>query len=64
MRFRLVIIIALFFLNCEDKQTSKQTNTSKQKDTIVEKPKEITKKKTEPEFPVLTDNNAMEFFLE
>ncbi|MBO6880443.1 MAG: peptidylprolyl isomerase [Winogradskyella sp.] len=64
MRFRLVIVIALFFLNCEDKQTSKQTNTSKQKDTIVEKPKEIPKKKTKPEFPVLTDNNAMEFFLE
>ncbi|WP_430467815.1 peptidylprolyl isomerase [Winogradskyella ouciana] len=64
MRFRLVVIITLFFLNCEDKQTSKQTNTSKQKDTIVEKHKEIPKKKTEPEFPKLTDNNAMEFFLE
>lgn len=64
MKFRLILIITLFLWNCEDKQTSKQTKSTTPKDTIVEKVKEIPKKTIEPEFPKLTDNNAMEFFLE
>lgn len=65
MKFRLVICVALILLNCEDKQTPKQTDTSITKDTVVTKKVETTPIKNETsEFPVLTDNNAMEFFLE
>ena len=64
MRFRLVVIMILLLWNCEDKQTSKKSTSSTQKDTVTEKTKTTPKKKTEPKFPKLTDNNAMEFFLE
>ncbi|WP_282044090.1 peptidylprolyl isomerase [Winogradskyella flava] len=63
MKFRLVVILVLILWNCEDKQTSKQTNTSKQKDTLVENAKEVPKKQRTSEFPLLTNDNAMEFFL-
>lgn len=66
MRFQLLFIIILFLWNCEDKQTSKNTNTTAAKDTVTTKVKTEPKKKTKKtsEFPVLTDANAMEFFLE
>ncbi|WP_179349246.1 peptidylprolyl isomerase [Winogradskyella pacifica] len=68
MRFQLVfpmiIGFGLLLLSCEDKQTSKKTNTTVVKDSIKSKPKVETKETTTSEFPLLTDNNAMEFFLE
>ncbi|MBV7267809.1 peptidylprolyl isomerase [Winogradskyella luteola] len=64
MRFRWVVIMVLFLWNCEDKQTSKQTNTSTTKDSIGDKSKVVNEKQPKPEFPILTDSNAMEFFLD
>lgn len=68
MRFQLVfpmiIGFGLLLLSCEDKQTSKKTNTTVVKDSIKSKPKVETKETIASEFPLLTDNNAMEFFLE
>ncbi|EPR70690.1 Peptidyl-prolyl cis-trans isomerase [Winogradskyella psychrotolerans RS-3] len=67
MRFQLVfpmiIGFGLLLLSCEDKQTSKKTNTTVVKDSIKSKPKVESKKPATSEFPLLTDNNAMEFFL-
>jgi len=67
MRFLLVLFIVFLFLNCEDKKTSNITTTTK-KDTTAfgQKLKTNTKKNKEKtsDFPVLTDDNAMEFFLE
>ena len=63
MRFLLGVFVSLLFFNCEDKQTSKQTNTTGVKDSVIIKPKSI-QKKIESEYPKLTDTNAMEFFLE
>jgi cyclophilin family peptidyl-prolyl cis-trans isomerase len=65
MRFLLVVMTIICILSCEDKQTSKQTKTSVVKDSIVKKPQtKKTKKKIKSEFPLLTNANAMEFFLE
>jgi len=68
MKFRLlfpmVIGIGLLLLNCEDKQTSKKTDTTIAKDSTVTQTKVTTKKKQEIDYPKLTDANAMEFFLE
>jgi len=68
MKFRLlfpiVIGIGLLLLNCEDKQTSKKTDTTVVKDSTISKPENKLKKTLKPEYPRLTDNNAMEFFLE
>ena len=65
MRFQLMFIIVLFLWNCEDKQTSKNSNTTVVKDTITkEKPTQKKKAKKTSKFPVLSDDNAMEFFLE
>ncbi|MCT4628258.1 peptidylprolyl isomerase [Winogradskyella sp.] len=64
MRFQLIIIVVLFLWNCEDKQSSKQTTSTTPKDSIIQKPKETNKKVSSPEFPILSDDNAMEFFLE
>lgn len=62
MKIRLVILLTLFLWNCEDKQTSKQTKKTTTKDSVVETIEQKPEKK--PKFPVLTDKNAMEFFLE
>lgn len=64
LMFPMIIGFGLLLLSCEDKQTSKKTNTTVIKDSIKSKPKVDTKKITTSEFPLLTDNNAMEFFLE
>ena len=66
MRFLLLFFTILFLWNCEDKQTSKNSNTTTVKDTITTKEKSTPKKKAKKvsEFPILTDDNAMEFFLE
>ncbi len=65
MRLILCFSLCLFFLNCEDKKTSK-LNTVTKKDSIVaqKKLKKKTVKNQEREFPLLTDKNAMDFFLE
>ena len=63
MRFLLSLCTILLFLNCEDKQTSKQTETSIVKDSVKQKTAKVSKPKGN-EYPKLTDNNAMEFFLE
>lgn len=64
MRVLLGVCILLLVLNCEDKQTSKQTNTPIVKDSVVTTDKKTPKKKKTPRYPRLTDQNAMEFFLE
>ena len=66
MRITLYFFCFFLLLNCEDNQSKKKNNETlkhqiqkeeivKQKDTIVE---------SKREFPLLTDKNAMEFFLE
>ena len=63
MRFICVIFLLALF-NCGEQNTPKETQTSTQKDSVVkEKPNKPKTDKTS-EFPILTDNNAMEFFLE
>ncbi len=64
MRFRWVVIMVLFLWNCEDKQTSKQSDITTTKDSTVNKPKAVKEKQQAPKFPILTDDNAMEFFLD
>ena len=62
MRVLLGISVIFLFLSCEDKQTSKQTNTLIVKDSVVTKT--TPKKEITSEYPRLTDHNAMEFFLD
>lgn len=66
MRFLLVVSIGLLLLNCEDKQTSKQTDNAEIKDSLITKTKsnKTASKKPKTNFPRLTDENAMEFFLD
>ena len=63
MRFLLSLFVIVLFSNCEDKQTSKQTETSVKKDSVFQKTTSVSKPKS-TEYPKLTDKNAMEFFLE
>ena len=63
MRFLLVVCVIFLLLNCEDKQTSKQTNITVVKDSVATK-NTSPKKESNSEFLKLTDNNAMDFFLE
>ncbi|MFL0353685.1 peptidylprolyl isomerase [Xanthomarina sp. GH4-25] len=69
MKYIFLVVVSLFLLNCEDKQSDKKTNTSvtetskkNKKDTFSEKDVEIKTIEKEPER--LTDENAMEFFLQ
>lgn len=68
MRFLLLFPMAfgigLLFMSCEDKQTSKKTNTTVIKDSIAITTDPKPKKPKPSEYPKLTDQNAMEFFLE
>ena len=61
---RLIILFGLLLiLGCEDKQTSKQ-NKPIAKDSTIQK-KEVPKAvKSQRKYPRLTDDNAMDFFLE
>ena len=64
-----IFLYCLFFLffNCEDKQSKKnKVETVIITDSIQPKPKEKKAiiEKPEKEFPVLTDKNAMDFFLD
>jgi cyclophilin family peptidyl-prolyl cis-trans isomerase len=62
MRILLLLCLIIFF-NCEDKQTEKEKNTTS-KNSITKKSKTRIPKKKTREFPRLTDENAMPFFLE
>ncbi|PWK17265.1 peptidylprolyl isomerase [Xanthomarina spongicola] len=69
MKYISIVVVCFFLLNCEDKQSDKKTNTSNtettkiiKKDTFSESEIEI-KAETEESFR-LTDENAMEFFLQ
>lgn len=70
MRFLLIVAlvigIGLSTLGCEDKQTSKKIDIAEKEDSVKlkSKKKKPVKKTKESKFPVLTDDNAMEFFLE
>ncbi|MGB1308246.1 MAG: peptidylprolyl isomerase [Oceanihabitans sp.] len=66
MRLVLYCIICLLFWNCEDKKTaSKKALNVVEKTTNVKKtPNNDSILKPEREFPLLTDANAMDFFLE
>lgn len=64
MRFTCILLL-LLFLNCEDKQSSKQTESPKIDTTkVVEKKAPNKKATTERKYPKLTDENAMDFFLD
>ena len=66
MRIVLYFFLVLLFLNCENTQSKKKSEPTnievkpKQEQTI----KNNTAKEVEREFPVLTEKNAMDFFLE
>ncbi len=64
MRLLVLLFFSLQLLNCEDKQTSKQNHNAILKDTLVNS--KISKKelKKVSKFPILTDENAMHFFLD
>lgn len=64
LRIPLLVGIGLFLWNCEDKQTSKKTNRSVAKDSVLLQSKPQPKTKAKAQYPKLTDENAMEFFLE
>lgn len=66
MKKIILFLCFVFLLNCEDKKTSvKNTPNPKQtqvtKDTITTK---NTQKESKRKYPLLTDENAMEFFME
>ena len=66
MKKVIIYLLCLVLFNCEDKKTTSikteiSTQTKVTKDTI-EKVKPV--EKQENEYPVLTDENAMDFFLE
>ncbi len=66
MRLTFIFCFLLLFMNCQDTQSKKKSESSnlqakpKQEQTIKSK----SNKEIEREYPVLTDKNAMEFFLE
>ncbi|MFL1013586.1 peptidylprolyl isomerase [Flavisericum labens] len=70
MRLYLLMCLCIVFLNCEDKKTK---NKSAPKTEVVKKDNSVINTKTEAkavselperEFPLLTEKNAMEFFLQ
>ena len=63
MRIFLVLLVFFLCINCENKQSSK--HALKNEDKVNNNFKPSTNNTTlQSEFPVLTDENAMEFFLE
>ncbi|WP_250434334.1 peptidylprolyl isomerase [Hanstruepera flava] len=62
---RIVIIsVLLTFLGCEDKQSQPKKSSAKPIQKTVKTKKKDSIKEVVPEFPFLTSDNAMEFFLE
>ena len=67
MKYFRFICMVLLLLNCEDKHSAEKKSKSKVvTDTTKSEKTEAIKKGVEPkrEFPLLTDKNAMDFFLE
>ncbi|KAB1067375.1 peptidylprolyl isomerase [Tamlana haliotis] len=70
MKFKLIFCFLFLLLNCEDKQSKKKNTPETKAETSNETPVEETEKQTTStneitrEFPKLTDDNAMDFFLE
>lgn len=62
----MLIILCVVFINCEDTQTSKNKAAEVTPPVAVEAASKVDTTAVEPEreFPLLTDQNAMEFFLE
>ncbi|MEY8848432.1 peptidylprolyl isomerase [Psychroserpens sp. XS_ASV72] len=66
----LLVLLCLIVMNCEDKQSRKNTNTKAIDSSTVnieKKPvqkKDTVQKAPERKYPLLTDKNAMEFFLQ
>lgn len=64
------IVISICLMNCEDKQSRKKTNTTTTDSLELIQKKDNSKSKTalqktsKREYPVLTEKNAMEFFLQ
>lgn len=63
---KLLLISFLLLLHCEDSKSQKKTLTNSDESELVKEPviAEDTSKISPREFPVLTDTNAMDFFLE
>lgn len=66
MRFLYIASLMLFLWSCEDNKTIKKTTNTvaKDSDSLKQKPLKKAIVKPTPDYPVLTDENAMEFFLE
>ncbi|OBX22541.1 MULTISPECIES: peptidylprolyl isomerase [Bizionia] len=61
----LMLVAFIFFLGCEDKQSKPKEPTPKTTKTVKKPSEKLDSAEIEiPEFPFLTDENAMEFFLE
>ncbi|WGD35022.1 peptidylprolyl isomerase [Olleya sp. YS] len=61
MRLLLLIVCTFLLFNCEDKQSKSKTPSTKTKTEVKTIEKDTTPKR---EFPYLTEENAMDFFLE
>ncbi|NNE31952.1 MAG: peptidylprolyl isomerase [Winogradskyella sp.] len=64
MRFILILCIGLLIMSCEDKQTSKQSDSPDKKETSKDTLDSTSNSVKQRKYPKLTDDNAMEFFLE
>lgn len=66
MKRLVFILFCICLLNCEDKQSYKKKNTTTSDSLITTQNKELTisKKTLDREYPLLTEKNAMEFFLQ
>jgi cyclophilin family peptidyl-prolyl cis-trans isomerase len=68
MRILLFLFCLFLFTNCEDKQTKQKTTKTTISKPKIETSKKVIKKdsvtKPKSEFPVLTNDTAMDFFLE
>jgi len=64
MRILVLACCVMSFMNCEDKQTSKQNTSQDSKDSTNVVAEKVTTYALEESYPLLTNGNAMEFFLE
>lgn len=70
MKRFLFIVLSICFVNCEDKQSRNKTDTSSLDSLTVSQEKEIISSKDsvlkiqKAKYPILTEKNAMEFFLQ
>ncbi|WP_188466653.1 peptidylprolyl isomerase [Bizionia arctica] len=67
MKYIFLMLFSFVLLNCEDKQSDKKTNTSSQETSKINKKNSIPENELDVEIKDttrLTDENAMEFFLQ